>query len=126
MPMRRSEMGNHFFASSVLKSRYVMIPAPLHIEMAATQTTDYRRSALASARSRFWHTCTQSKKKGKLKLTPDRTYLFVTVIKMEEPQYAKMAATGFSVIESEACFCEAARMTGEGARELLVEPISIL
>ena len=30
----------HFFASSLLKSRYVMIPALLHIEIAATQTTD--------------------------------------------------------------------------------------
>jgi hypothetical protein len=110
MPMRRSEMGNHFFASSVLKSLYVMIPVPLHIEMAATQTTDW----------------TQSKKNGRLKLTPDRTYLFVTVIRIEDPQYARIAATGFSVIESEACFWEAARMTGEGARELLEEPMSIL
>jgi|TARA_R110002003_G_scaffold123_10_gene11166 hypothetical protein len=52
--------------------------------------------------------------------------LFVTVIRIEDPQYARIAATGFSVIESEACFWEAARMTGEGARELLEEPMSIL
>lgn len=32
------------------------------------------------------HTCTASKKNGKLKSTPDRTYLFVTVIRMDEPQ----------------------------------------
>jgi hypothetical protein len=31
----------HFFASSLLKSRYVMMPEALHIEMAATHTTDY-------------------------------------------------------------------------------------
>ena len=58
MPMRRSEIGNpaanqswclsgsqaqshvHFFASSLLKSRYVMKPALLDIVMAATQTMD--------------------------------------------------------------------------------------
>lgn len=57
MPMRRSEIGNpvdvsfcssrliavdiHFFASSELKSLYVMMPEALHMEIAATHTTDY-------------------------------------------------------------------------------------
>lgn len=60
----------HFLASSELKSRYVMIPEALHMEIATTQTTD----------------CTQSRKKLRLKSRPDRTYLFVTVMRIEEPQ----------------------------------------
>lgn len=60
-----------------------------------------------------------------MKSTPDRTYLLVTVIRMEEPQYARTAAVAFSVIAGE-LFCEEARMTGEGALELLAEGMSIL
>ena len=79
-----------------------MIPVALQIEMARTQTTD----------------CTQSRKKLRLKSRPERTYLFVTVIRIEEPQYAKMAITGFSVIEE---LLLEERITGDGAREALVE-----
>jgi len=62
MPIRRTEMGNpwlvvshafqlpslhhlsiHFFASSLLKSLYVMIPIALQVEIAITQTTLYSR-----------------------------------------------------------------------------------
>jgi hypothetical protein len=59
----------------------------------------------------------------RLKSTPDKTYLFVTVMRIEDPQYARMAATGFSVIDA---LLFAARITGEGARELLEEDMSIL
>lgn len=40
------------------------------------------------------HTWTQSKKKLRLKPLPDKTYLFVTVIKMELPQYARTGSIG--------------------------------
>lgn len=46
-------------------------------------------------------------------------------MRMEDPQYARTAAVGFSVIAEE-LFCEAARMTGEGALELLADGMSIL
>jgi len=45
-------------------------------------------------------------------------------MRIEEPQYPRMAATGFSVIELLLCVAE--RMTGEGARELFEEGTSIL
>jgi hypothetical protein len=64
------ELHVHFLASSELKSLYVMMPEALQNEMATMQTTD----------------CTQSRKKLRLKSRPDRTYLFVTVIRIEEPQ----------------------------------------
>jgi hypothetical protein len=64
------ELHVHFLASSELKSLYVMKPDALQNEMQTMQTTD----------------CTQSRKKLRLKLRPDRTYLFVTVIRIEEPQ----------------------------------------
>jgi hypothetical protein len=44
-------------------------------------------------------------------------------MRIEDPQYARMAATGFSVIDA---LLFAARITGEGARELLEEDMSIL
>lgn len=66
-----------------------------------------------------------SRKKGRLKCVPDRTYLFVTVISIDEPQYPRIAATGFSVIEA-LLFCVGARMMGEGAREPLADPMSTL
>jgi hypothetical protein len=50
--------------------------------------------------------------------------LFVTVMRIEEPQYARIAATGFSVIAAALFCCE--RMTGDGALELLEEGISTL
>lgn len=80
-----------------------MIPEALQIEMAATQTTD----------------CTQSRKKLRLKSRPDRTYLFVTVMRIEEPQYDRMAMTGFSVIEGPLPLDE--RITGDGVREPFAE-----
>jgi hypothetical protein len=113
----------HFFAVSVSKFLYVMIPAALHMEMAATQTRDYMPSASASQRLPAALTWTHSRKKGRLKSTPDRMYLFVTVIKIDEPQYARIAATGFSVID--ALFFEEGRMTGEGARDTLAVPLSL-
>jgi hypothetical protein len=61
----------------------------------------------------------------RLKSTPDKTYLFVTVMRIEDPQYERMAATGFSVRDAP-LLCEAARMTGEGARELLEDGMSTL
>lgn len=79
-----------------------MIPAALHVEIATTQTTD----------------CTQSRKKLRLKSRPDRTYLFVTVIRIEEPQYARMAMIGFSVID---VLLLEERITGDGAREPFAE-----
>jgi hypothetical protein len=100
---RRYGLYVHFLASSVLKSLYEMMPMALHMEMATTQTTAW----------------TQSRKKLRLKSTPDRTYLFVTVMRIEDPQYPRMAATGFSVMEPP-LFWEG-RMTGEGALELRAE-----
>jgi hypothetical protein len=44
MPMSRSEIGNHFFASSVLKSRYEIRPAALQDEIAITQTMAWKVS----------------------------------------------------------------------------------
>lgn len=143
MPIRRREIGNpgavslslsgssgfhvHFFASSLLKSLYVMTPAALQTEMAATHTTDYDIVRPAFQRPRRYHTCTQSRKKLRLKSTPDRTYLFVTVIRMEEPQYARIAATGFSVIDVLPLRCTlGARGSGDGARNSLPAGISIL
>jgi hypothetical protein len=51
-----------------------MTPKDFKVPMVTIQTMD----------------CTANKKKFKLKLNPDKTYLFVTVIKMEERQYARM------------------------------------
>jgi len=82
-----------------------MTPEALQTEMATTQTTD----------------CTQRRKKLRLKSRPDKTYLFVTVMRIEEPQYERMAITGFSVMEELLPFVE--RVTGEGAREPLAEPM---
>ena len=45
-------------------------------------------------------------------------------MRMEDPQYERMAAMGLSVIDA-ALLCAAGRM-GEGALELLVEPMSTL
>ena len=73
------------------------------MEMAATQTID----------------CTQSRKKLRLKSRPDKTYLFVTVMRIEEPQYERMATTGFSVTEELLPLEE--RVIGEGAREPFAE-----
>lgn len=45
----------------------------------------------------FWspfRTCTHSKKKLRLKSCPDKTYLFVTVIRIDEPQYARTGTIG--------------------------------
>ena len=80
-----------------------MTPDALHMEMASTQTTD----------------CTHSRKKLRLKSRPDRTYLFVTVMRIDEKQYERMATTGFSVTDPLLLLC---RVTGEGAREPLAEP----
>ena len=104
-----------------------MIPRALHIEMAATQTTDC--NALEWRSAAFWddHTCTQSRKKLRLKSTPERTYLFVTVIIMEDPQYARTAAIGFSVMATPpARFEPADRVGGDAARNSLPEGISTL
>ena len=97
-------MGNHFLASSVLKSRKVMRPACLHAWMATIQTTlcwtvtsqpDSLISAVFYAPNQTWSlvkywemmlTCTHSRKKFRLKPVPLRTYLFVTVIRMLLPQ----------------------------------------
>jgi hypothetical protein len=77
---------------------------------------------------RYIHTCTHSRKKLRLKSTPDSTYLFVTVIKIEEPQYARMAAIGFSVMDAplELRLPLDARGRGDGARNSLPEGMSIL
>lgn len=53
-------------------------------------------------------TCTQSKKKLRLKSSPLSTYLFVTVIKMLLPQYERMGTTGLFAIG------DAAAMAGFG------------
>jgi hypothetical protein len=45
-------------------------------------------------------------------------------MRMEDPQYARIAATGFSV-NAGAFFCEG-RVMGEGALELLEEGMSTL
>lgn len=66
-----------------------------------------------------------SRKNGRLKCVPDSTYLFVTVINIDDPQYPKIAATGFSVMEP-LLFCVDARIMGEGAREPLADPMSTL
>lgn len=42
MPMSKTEMGNHFFASSELKSRYVITPALLQDWIAMMHTTLWR------------------------------------------------------------------------------------
>ena len=81
----------------------MITPEALQTEIATTQTTD----------------CTQSRKKLRLKSRPDKTYLFVTVIRIEEPQYERMATTGFSVTETLLPFEE--RVTGDGAREPFAE-----
>lgn len=53
-------------------------------------------SAMRAGRDgrRNGRTCTQSRKKLRLKPLPDKTYLFVTVIRMELPQYASTGSTG--------------------------------
>jgi hypothetical protein len=62
-----------------------------------------------------------------LKSTPERTYLFVTVIIMEDPQYARTAAIGFSVIDGPPARLELAdRGSGDAARKSLPEGISTL
>jgi hypothetical protein len=104
-----------------------MIPRALHIEIAATQTTDCDALEGLSAARRCDHTCTQSRKKFRLKSTPDKTYLFVTVIIMEDPQYAKTAAIGFSVMATAPARFELAdRVMGDAARNSLPEGISTL
>jgi hypothetical protein len=40
------------------------------------------------------HTCTQRRRKLRLKSKPERTYLFMTVIKIEDPQYARTGKIG--------------------------------
>lgn len=40
------------------------------------------------------HTWIQSKRKFRLKSNPDRTYLFITVIIIDEPQYARTGRAG--------------------------------
>jgi hypothetical protein len=45
------------------------------------------------------HTWTQSKRKFKLKSKPDRTYLFITVIIIDEPQYARTGRAGLLDME---------------------------
>jgi hypothetical protein len=79
-------------------------------------------------KSGYTHTCTQSRKKLRLKSTPDKTYLFVTVIIMEEPQYARMAAIGFSVMDAavELRLPLDARGRGDEVPDALPEGISIL
>lgn len=42
----------------------------------------------------------QSRKKLRLKSLPDKTYLFVTVIRIDEPQYDRMASMALSVMEA--------------------------
>ena len=49
----------------------------------------------------------------RLKSKPDSTYLFVTVIKIDEAQYDRMATMALSV--TGACRCEA-RTMGEAGR----------
>ena len=69
-------------------------------------------------------TWTASRKKLRLKSTPERTYLLVVVIRMEEPQYARMDRRGLSVTEADECdFCEG-RTVGEGALNSFTEGIS--
>lgn len=83
----------------------MITPDALQTEIATTQTTD----------------CTQSRKKLRLKSRPDKTYLFVTVMRIEEPQYDRMATTGFSV--TEVLLPLDVRVTGDGAREPFAEPM---
>ena len=103
-----------------------MMPMALHIEIAATQTTDCAELEERSTARNYTRTCTQSRKKGRLKSTPDKTYLFVTVIMMEDPQYARTAAMGFSVIAGPARLELADRGIGDAARNSLPEGISTL
>lgn len=91
----------HFFASSLLKSLYEIIPADLQLCIATVHTMDYNECLqLANLQLSKCHyislipTCTQSKKKFRLKSLPERTYLFVTVIRMEEPQYERIGTIG--------------------------------
>ena len=43
-------------------------------------------------------TCTANKKKFRLNPVPASTYLFVTVIKIDEPQYAAMGKRGLLAV----------------------------
>ena len=104
-----------------------MIPMALHIEIAPTQTTDCDELEGRSAAQWYYPTCTQSRKKGRLKSTPDSTYLFVTVIIIEDPQYARTAAIGFSVIAGPPARLELfERGSGDAARNSLPDGMSTL
>ena len=104
-----------------------MMPMALHVEIAATQTTDCAELEGRSTARSYARTCTQSRKKLRLKSTPERTYLFVTVIIIEDPQYARTAAIGFSVMATPPARLEPAdRVGGDAARNSLPEGISTL
>lgn len=70
-------------------------------------------------------TWTANKKKFRLKSTPDRTYLLVVVIRIDEPQYARMESNGLSVMAGDPwAFCDG-RIVGEGALNSLTGGISM-
>lgn len=59
-------------------------------------------------------------KKFKLKSKPDRTYLFITVIRIEEPQYARTGRAG--LFDREEAGELAARDNGGGAASNSLPP----
>jgi hypothetical protein len=87
-------MNAHFFASSVLKSRYVMIPAVLHPWIATMQTTACQRLILSAAEVREQRAWTASRKKLRLKPGKARMYLFATVIMIDDAQYEMTGKMG--------------------------------
>lgn len=85
----------HFRASSELKSLYVITPADLNDWIAVMQMTLCARCQHSGSSGHgLLRTCTARRKKFKLKSTPLRTYLFVTVIKIELAQYASTGTAG--------------------------------
>ena len=89
MPIRRMEIGNHFRASLVLKSRYWIRPKDLQDDIAIMHTSDCRSVStvfLSWAIMGRPLTCTKRRKKLRLKFVPLTQYLFATVIRIELAQ----------------------------------------
>ena len=110
MPIRRMEIGNHFRASLVLKSRYWIRPVALQDDIAIMHTSDYARVSVPASpigmRTTCALTCTNRRKKLRLKFVPLTTYLFATVMRIELPQYVRMDIKGLSTtVRIDAAFC---------------------
>lgn len=70
-------------------------------------------------------TCTQRRRKLRLKSRPESTYLFVTVINIEEPQYAKTGNMGLlaTLVVTEGA--EGRGGAGETGRGFSTKPFSM-